>query len=322
MNGAGRALITGVTGQDGWYLSRQLIQAGYQVSGLVHEGDDATVPSGVSAIAGDLRDADQVSAAVEQTDPDYIYNLGGISSVGLSWKQPLLTAEVTGLGPLRLIEAVRRQSERSGRQVRLVQASSAEIFGNAAAPQHEQTPIAPVTPYGAAKAFAHQLAAVYRASGVWVGTAILYNHESPRRPDTFVTRRITRQVAEIVRGLSDTLLIGNIDARRDWGYAGDYARALRLIAEHRVPDDFVIATGVSRTVADFIQAAFACQGITDWRSKVKLDPGFARPADPNEQRGDPAKARAELGWQSHTSFEQMVAEMVERDLELLDGAGS
>ena len=315
-----RALITGVTGQDGWYLSELLLSDGYQVFGLAHRDDDAPAPDGVIVVSGDLADSADVQSAVEYAQPDEVYNLAGVSSVALSWERPLLTAEVTGLGLLRVITAVSTFSESHRRRSRIVQASSAEIFGEAAGPQTEQTPIAPVTPYGAAKAFAHQLARVYRGAGASISTAILYNHESPRRPETFVTRKITSTVAKIARGEADRLLIGNLEARRDWGFAGDYACALRLIGRHPAADDFIIASGESHTVADFVAAAFRHIGVDDWRAFVDVDPTFQRPVDPPEQRGDSSKARRELGWYPSKSFEEMVNEMVDADLRLIDSA--
>lgn len=315
-----RALITGVTGQDGWYLSELLLSDGYQVFGLAHRDDDAPAPDGVIVVSGDLADSADIQSAVDYAQPDEVYNLAGVSSVALSWERPLLTAEVTGLGLLRVITAVSAFSERHSRRSRIVQASSAEIFGEAAGPQTEQTPIAPVTPYGAAKAFAHQLARVYRGAGASISTAILYNHESPRRPGTFVTRKITSTVAKIARGEADRLLIGNLEARRDWGFAGDYACALRLIGRHPAADDFIIASGESHTVADFVAAAFRRIGVNDWRAFVDVDPTFQRPVDPPEQRGDSSKARRELGWYPSKSFEDMVNEMVDADLRLIDSA--
>jgi GDPmannose 4,6-dehydratase len=315
-----RALITGVTGQDGWYLSELLLSDGYQVFGLVRRGDSAPAPDGVIILSGDLADSAGVQAVVDHAQPDEVYNLAGVSSVALSWQRPILTAEVTGLGLLRMITAVSAFSERRGRQSRIVQASSAEMFGEAAGPQTERTPIAPVSPYGAAKAFAHQLAHVYRGAGASISTAILYNHESPRRPETFVTRKITRTVARIARGEADRLLIGNLGARRDWGFAGDYARALQLIGRHPAADDFIVASGESHSVADFVATAFRRIGVTDWRAFVDVDPRFLRPADPPEQQGDSSKARRELGWCPSKTFEDMVNEMVDADLRLIDSA--
>jgi GDPmannose 4,6-dehydratase len=313
-----RSLITGITGQDGWYLSGLLRAEGGEVTGVVRPGDTAEVPDGVTTVPGDLSDPDSLVRAVEAADPDEVYNLAGLTSVGASWQDPAVTADVNGTGFVRLLDAVRRHSESTGRPIRVVQASSAEIFGHAPAPQDEQTPLAPVSPYGAAKAFAHHVASLYRATGVPVSTAILYNHESPRRPQSFVTRKITHGVAAIARGRQDTLLIGNLEPRRDWGFAGDYARALRLIARHPDPDDFVVASGVSRSVGDFVAAAFREVGIDDWRSHVEIDSRFTRAADPGEQRGDASKARRELSWEPEVSFEEMVAAMVAADLALLD----
>jgi GDPmannose 4,6-dehydratase len=315
-----RALITGVTGQDGCYLSELLLADGYQVFGLVHHGDGAPVPDGVIAVNGDLANLTSVQAAVDYAQPDEVYNLAALSSVALSWQNPMLTADVTGLGFLRVLTAVSEFSERRGTQSRIVQASSAEIFGAAASPQTELTPIAPVTPYGVAKAFAHQMAHVYRGAGASVSTAILYSHESPRRPQTFVTRKITRTVALIARGEAQRLHIGNLQARRDWGFAGDYVRALQLIARHSTPDDFIIASGESHTVAEFIATAFRRVGIADWRALVDIDPELQRPVDPPEQRGDSSKARRELGWRPSKSFEDMVNEMVDADLRMIDSA--
>ena len=312
-----RSLITGVTGQDGWYLSRQLHDEGAEVIGFARPGSE--VPEWVTPVFGDLTDADSVDSAVEAADPDEVYNLAGLSSVALSWERPVLTADVTGTGFLRVLEAVRRRMDATGRPIRVVQASSAEIFGHADAPQTEQTALAPVSPYGAAKAFAHNLASLYRSTDLQVSTAILYNHESPRRPDTFVTRKITKAVAAIARGRQEHLLIGNLEAKRDWGYAGDYTRALRLIARHPVADDFVVASGVSRTVGDFVAAAFAEVGIEDWQDRVQVDPRFSRAADPGEQRGDASKAARELPWAPEVPFEEMVAAMVDDDLAALDG---
>ena len=315
-----RALITGVTGQDGWYLARLLLADGYQVFGLVHRDDGVSAPDGVIVVSGNLADSADVQAAVDYAHPDEVYNLAGVSSVALSWEHPVLTAEVTGLGLLRVITAVSALSESRSRQSRIVQASSAEIFGEAASPQTERTPLDPVTPYGAAKAFAHQLARVYRGAGASISTAILYNHESPKRPETFVTRKITRTVAKIARGEGDRLCIGNLEARRDWGYAADYARALQLIGRHPAADDFIVASGESHTVADFVATAFRHIGVTDWRAFVDVDPRFQRPVDPPEQRGDSSKIRRELGWCPSISFEDMVNEMVDADLQLVDSA--
>jgi len=315
-----RALITGVNGQDGWYLSRLLLADGYQVFGLVHGRDGVPVADGVIVIGGDLTRSADVQAAVDYVQPDEVYNLGGISSVALSWQEPILTADVTGVGLLRIITAVSASSERRGKQSRIVQASSAEIFGEAFGAQTEDSPIMPVTPYGAAKAFAHDLARVYRGAGVSISTAILYSHESPRRPETFVTRKITRTVARIARGESVQLRLGNLEARRDWGFAGDYAHALQLIARHPAADDFIVASGESHTVADFVTAAFRRIGVTDWSALVDIDPRLQRSVDPPDQRGDSSKIRKKLGWHPSKNFEELVNEMVDADMQLIDSA--
>ena len=315
-----RALITGVNGQDGWYLSRLLLADGYQVFGLMHGRDGMPAADGVIVIGGDLTQSADVQAAVDYAQPDEVYNLAGISSVALSWQEPILTADVTGVGLLRIITAVSASSERRGRQSRIVQASSAEIFGAAVGAQTEDSPMTPVTPYGAAKAFAHDLSRVYRGAGVSISTAILYSHESPRRPETFVTRKITRTVARIARGESVQLRLGNLEARRDWGFAGDYAHAMQLIARYPAADDFIVASGESHTVADFVTAAFRRIGVTDWSAVVDIDPRLQRPVDPLDQRGDPSKIRKKLGWHPSKNFDELVNEMVDADLQLIDSA--
>ncbi|MGN6609084.1 MAG: GDP-mannose 4,6-dehydratase [Jatrophihabitans sp.] len=308
-----RALVTGVTGQDGWYLTERLQAEGATVIGMVRSENPTAVPPGVETVLGDMRDDASLRAAVAAADPDEVYNLASLSSVGLSWEQPVAVAEVNGVGVLRLLLAVRDHGERTKRPVRLVQAASAEIFGAAPAPHDETTPLAPRTPYGAAKAYAQHVVRTYRAAGVWAASAILYNHESPRRPDTFVTRKITRTVAAIAAGRADRLVVGNLDARRDWGYAADYADALVRIGRHERPDDFVVATGVSHSIADFVRLAFAHAGIEDWRSYLETDPALQRANDVEDQRGDPAKARRELGWTPTLDLAGLVALMVDAD---------
>ena len=307
-----RALVTGVSGQDGWYLSAALRKRGDTVFGLVTSGDDGCPPE-VQPVVGDMRDAASLAAAVEKAEPDEVYNLASLSSVAQSWREPELVADVNGLGVLRLLVAVQAFGERTGRVPRFVQASSAEIFGDAPAPQDERTLIAPTTPYGAAKAFGQHVVAAYRAAGAWAASAILYNHESPRRPDTFVTRKITRGVAAIAAGRPERIALGNLEARRDWGYAADYADALVRIAGHSEPRDFVIATGVSSSIADFVRLAFAHVGIADWERHVEVDRELQRPGDAGEQRGDATRARAELGWAPSVDLAGLVALMVDAD---------
>ena len=314
------AFITGITGQDGGYLADALVAQGWDVHGLVHHADpmQAELTARTANLVlhdGDLADEASMTALIEAVQPDEIYNLGGISSVALSWEQPLLTARVTGLAAGVLLEAAWQLQQRSGRPVRFLQASSAEIFGAAAeAPQRESTPIRPVTPYGAAKAFAHQLVGVYRARGLAASACILYNHESPRRPERFVTRKITAAAARIAAGRQETLTLGSLDVRRDWGWAPDYVDAMLRAIRHDLPDDYVVATGVARSVRDFAAAAFTCAGVTDWQSRIVVDDALVRPADAVEQVGDASKARRVLGWAPSVSFEQMVRLMVVEDL--------
>jgi len=252
---------------------------------------------------------------VDEVEPDEIYNLGGISSVAFSWEQPLLTAQVTGLGAVALLDAAWRTQQRVGRAVRVLQASSAEIFGSPVeAPQTERTPLRPQTPYGVAKAFAHQMVGVYRSRGLHACACILYNHESPRRPETFVTRKITKAAAEIATGRRETLTLGNLDARRDWGWAPDYVDAMLRAIRHDTPDDYIVATGTSRSVRDFVAAAFTRAGVADWAERITVDQSLVRPVEALEQVGDASHARTQLGWAPTVSFDEMVAAMVEADL--------
>lgn len=316
-----KVLITGISGQDGGYLAEQLLAGGDEVHGLVREqdrpGPDASGPAleGAHIHIADLTDTPALTGLIDDVAPDEIYNLAGISSVARSWAEPVTTGEVSGLAVAAVLQAALELSERLGRQVRVVQAASAEIFGNpAASPQDESTPIAPVTPYGAAKAYAHHLVGVYRGRGLHAVSAILYNHESPRRPTTFVTRKITRTAALIARGEADELVLGNLDARRDWGWAPDYVDAMVRACRHDVPSDYVIATGVAHSVSEFVAAAFARAGIEDWQRHVRVDSAFVRPVDAAELTGDSTRARADLGWAPTVDFERVVAAMVDADL--------
>ena len=316
------ALITGIAGQDGGYLAERLVAEGCEVHGLVHDGDRnlealrARCPS-VTLHRGDLTDEVSLAAAVAAADPDEVYNFAGISSVAFSWERPVLTADVTALGAARLLEQVWCRQERTGRPVRFVQASSAEVFGDAeTSPQDESTPVRPNSPYGASKAFAHQLVGVYRGRGLHAVSAILYNHESPRRPATFVTRKITRTAARIARGLEHELVLGNLDARRDWGWAPDYVDAMVRAARHAEPDDYVVATGTAHSVRDFVAAAFERAGVADWEGRVRVDQAFVRPADAALQVGDATRARTRLGWVPTVGFSELVGRMVDADLEL------
>jgi GDPmannose 4,6-dehydratase len=316
-----RALVTGATGQDGSYLVEQLLAEGTEVHALARDEDGAHgpagLPDGVHAHRGDLTDGPAMERLVAEVAPTEIYNLGGLSSVALSWQEPALTAQVSGVAVGHLLQAAFELQEGAGIPVRFVQASSAEIFGHAErVPQDEDTPIRPLTPYGAAKAYAHHLVGVYRARGLPASACILYNHESPRRPETFVTRKITAGAARIARGLEDGLAMGNLDARRDWGWAPDYVGAMVLAARADEPGDYVVATGVAHSVRDFVAAAFRAAGIQEWERHVTLDPRFARPSDAPEQLGDPSRAREMLGWSPSVDFEEIVRRMVEHDLAL------
>ena len=321
-----RALVTGATGQDGSYLVEQLLAEGAEVHALVRgEEPDGrpprAVPAGVHVHTVDLLDGDPLQRVVADVEPTELYNLGGLSSVALSWQQPALTAQVSGVAVGRLLQGALDLQERTGRQVRFVQASSAEVFGHAVqVPQDEQTPVRPLTPYGAAKAYGHMLVAVYRARGLHASSCILYNHESPRRPETFVTRKVTVGAARIAAGLQDELAMGNLDARRDWGWAPDYVAAMVLAARADEGRDYVVATGVGHSVREFVAAAFDAAGIEDWERRVTLDPRFARPSDAPEQLGDASRARALLGWSPTVAFEEIVARMVQHDRELVAAA--
>ncbi|KQS58075.1 GDP-mannose 4,6 dehydratase [Geodermatophilus sp. Leaf369] len=315
-----RVLLTGATGQDGSYLVEQLLAEGAEVHALVREGEAAAsaLPDGVHAHVGDLTRGQDLEQLIANVEPTEVYNLGGLSSVALSWAEPSLTAQVTGVAVGHLLKGALDLQERSGHSVRFVQASSAEVFGWAdELPQTEGTPIRPVTPYGAAKAYAHHLVGVYRLRGLHATSCILYNHESPRRPEAFVTRKITAGVARIAVGRQTELSMGNLDARRDWGWAPDYVDAMVRAARHESPGDYVVATGVAHSVRDFVAAAFEAAGIEDWEPLVTLDPRFARPSDAPEQLGDASRARLELGWSPTVDFAEVVSRMVAHDMELV-----
>jgi GDPmannose 4,6-dehydratase len=309
-----RALITGVTGQDGGYLAELLIRAGDEVHGVTRDlGEPLT--SGVVGHRLDLATGEGVAELVAQLRPDVIYNLAAVSSVYQSWEQPRITARINGLLVADLLASV-RELHSTGHETRFVQASSAEIFGAPeVSPQDESTPVRPTSPYGAAKAYAHGLVGAYRAAGVFASSVILYNHESPRRPETFVTRKITAAAARIALGLQDRLELGNLDARRDWGWAPDYVDALHRAATASTPGDFVIATGVAHSVEDFARAAFERAGVDDWRSRIDVSSVLMRSGDAAEQAGDATKARDELGWAPTRGFDEIVAAMVDADLD-------
>jgi GDPmannose 4,6-dehydratase len=318
------ALITGITGQDGQHLTKLLLQNGYKVWGLVNGQRNQRADSlkkefpEVELIQGDLTDFSSLLKLIEKSEPAEIYNLGAISFVGLSFKQPELTANVTGLGPLRLFEAVRTLDPSN--TVRVYQASSSEMFGKVReTPQSETTPFYPRSPYGVAKVFAHQIAINYRESyGMNISCGILFNHEGERRGLEFVTRKITSTIAHIKFGLADELRLGTISPKRDWGYAGDYVKAMHLMLQQDTPDDYVIATGETHTVEEFVDLAFSIAGIEDGKAKyLKIDQEFARPSEVDLLVGDPIKAFQKLGWKSEVGFEELVRIMVENDLKVI-----
>src|SRR2546429_8585618 len=320
------ALITGITGQDGSYLTELLLEKGYTVHGIVRRTsnllrsriehlrrDEKIYGRRLFLHYGDLYDSSTLSRIVAAVQPTELYHLAGQSHVGLSFEIPEATCEEAGMATLRLLEIVRSQPQPS----RFYHASSSEIFGNAPEiPQTESTPLRPTSPYGCAKAFATQLARVYRESyGLFVCNGILYNHESPRRGENFVTRKIARAVARIARGLDADLVLGNLENQRDWGRAQDYVRAMWLMLQHKTPDDYVVATGETHSVREFVEAAFAVVDLS-WKKYVKHDPSFDRPSEPARLAGCAEKIRKTLGWQPTGTFSQLVREMVEAELRL------
>ncbi|TNY35069.1 GDP-mannose 4,6-dehydratase [Thermomonospora catenispora] len=328
-----RALITGITGQDGSYLAEHLLEQGYEVWGMVRGQANPHVArlrkhiGDIHLTTGDLLDQGSLISAIERVQPDEVYNLGAISYVPMSWQQAELTAEVTGMGVLRMLEAIRvvsgvGQSRTPGPgQIRFYQASSSEMFGMVReTPQNEKTPFHPRSPYGVAKAYGHYITQNYRESyGMFAVSGILFNHESPRRGAEFVTRKVSLGVARIKLGLADELRMGNLDARRDWGFAGDYARAMRLMLAQDTPEDYVIGTGQTRSVRELVELAFSTVGL-NWRDYVVQDPRFTRPAEVDLLCADPKKAREQLGWEPEVGFEELVAMMVESDLRLLSSS--
>lgn len=313
------ALITGITGQDGTYLSELLLRKGYAVHGVSRRpAIDAGCDPRITVHQGDLSEAGLFEALLRRVQPTEIYNLGGQSQSPLSYELPVYTAEVVGLAPLRVLEAIRRHQDQTGRQVRFFQASSSELFGlPTVSPQSETTPCVPRSPYAIAKLFAQTQGILYREHwGVFAAHGILFNHESPRRGTAFVTRKITRGVARIKYGLQPTLALGNLQARRDWGFAGDFVEAMWRILQQPQPGDFVIATGETHSVGEFVETACAYAGL-DWQRCVTVDPRFVRPREEFEIRGDITKARTTLQWQPRVSFPELVHMMVEEDLALV-----
>jgi GDPmannose 4,6-dehydratase len=313
---ARRALITGITGQDGSYLAELLLGKGYEVHGLVRRSIETIehLPSGIALHQGDLLDERSLVEALRAAQPDEVYNLAAMSDVALSWSQPTLTAEFTAIGVTRLLEAVREVCP----EARFYQASSSEMFGRVRdAPQNEETPLFPRTPYGIAKAYGHHITVNYRESyGLHASSGILFNHEGPRRGLEFVTRKITWHAAAIKLGLAAEVRLGNLDARRDWGYAKDYVEAMWLMLQQDYADDYVIATGVTHTVRECAELAFARVGLRA-DDHIVVDESLRRPAEVETLVGDASKARRVLGWKPKTSFEELIALMVDADLQRL-----
>ncbi|MBV8203620.1 MAG: GDP-mannose 4,6-dehydratase [Candidatus Eremiobacteraeota bacterium] len=315
---AKRALITGITGQDGSYLAEFLLERGYQVFGLTRRSSTnsfdriAHIIDKVTLLSGDLLDEHSIASAIRESQPDEIYNLAAQSFVPTSWSQPVLTAEFTAVGVGRLLEAMRAAKP----EARFYQASSSEMFGKVQqTPQTETTPFYPRSPYGVAKVFGHWITVNYRESyGLFACSGMLFNHESARRGLEFVTRKVTDGVARIKLGKTHELRMGNLDAKRDWGFAGDYVRAMWLMLQQDEPDDYVIATGETRTVGELVETAFSYAGL-DWRKYVVLDPKFIRPAEVDILVGDASKAHRKLGWTPEVTFKQMIEQMVDADLE-------
>jgi len=317
-----RALITGITGQDGLYLSELLLSKGYEVYGLIRGQNNPkfdlvreTVP-GVKLLTGDLGDVSSLLRALEEAQPDEVYNLGAISFVAYSWENAMLTTDVTAKGVLNILEAVRLYSHDDPSKVRFYQASSSEMFGKVQeVPQREETLLWPRSPYGVAKVFGHYMTINYRESyGMHASSGILFNHESPRRGLEFVTRKVTNAVARISLGLQDDIVMGNLDAKRDWGFAGDYVEAMWRMLQQDTADDYVVATGETHSIHELLDIAFKRVGIDDWSGYVKQDPRFMRPAEVDLLIGDPSKANDVLGWKPKVGFTELVEMMVDNDL--------
>jgi GDPmannose 4,6-dehydratase len=320
-----RALITGITGQDGSYLADLLLGKGYDVWGMVRRSSTESyeriehLRDRLGFVQADLLDQPSLTAALQTAEPDEVYNLAAQSFVPTSWTQPVLTAEFTAVGVTRMLEAVRQVNP----AIRFYQASSSEMFGRVLeTPQNENTPFYPRSPYGVAKAYGHYITVNYRESyDLFACSGILFNHESPRRGLEFVTRKVTDGVARIKLGLADTLTLGNLDARRDWGFAGDYVDAMWRMLQQDEPEDYVVATGVTNTVGRLVELAFGHAGL-DQDEHVRTDPSLIRPAEVDLLVGDAAKAREKLGWHSTVDLERLVAMMVDSDLERLTGPGA
>ena len=319
-----RAFITGITGQDGQHLAEFLHSKGYEVFGMVKGQNNPRMVQMrdefpyVEPVPGDLADLPSLVKALEFTQPDEVYNLGAISFVALSFNQAELTANITGLGVLRMLEAIRMVGGAQNNKIRFYQASSSEMFGKVReTPQTERTPFHPRSPYGCAKVFGHDIVVNYRESyDMFACSGILFNHEGPRRGLEFVTRKVTNSVARIKLGLQQEIVLGNLDSKRDWGFAGDYVKAMWAMLQQDEPDDYVVATGKAFSIEDLVRLAFAEIGIDDWRSYVRQDPKFFRPAEVDLLIGDPTKAREKLGWEPQVQFPELVKMMVANDLKI------
>ncbi len=317
-----RAFITGITGQDGQHLAEFLHGKGYEVFGMVKGQNNPRMVqmrdefSYVEPVPGDLADLPSLVKALEFSQPDEVYNLGANSFVALSFNQAELTANITGLGVLRMLEAIRMVGGAQNNPIRFYQASSSEMFGKVReTPQTEKTPFHPRSPYGCAKVFGHDIVVNYRESyDMFACSGILFNHEGPRRGLEFVTRKVTNSVARIHLGLQQEIVLGNLDSKRDWGFAGDYVKAMWKMLQQDAPDDYVVATGKAYSIEDLVRLAFAEIGIEDWKSYVRQDPKFFRPAEVDLLIGDPSKAREKLGWEPEVQFPELVKMMVANDL--------
>jgi GDPmannose 4,6-dehydratase len=324
-----RALVTGITGQDGSYLAELLLAKGYEVHGIVrrsssfntariehlfrdpHESDGS-----LQLHYGDLSDGSSVRAVIDAVRPHEVYNLAAQSHVRVSFDQPEYTADIGGLGVLRILEAIREHGTKTGREVRFYQAATSEMFGSAPPPQSEDTRFHPRSPYGVAKLYAYwQTVNAREAYGLFAVNGILFNHESPRRGETFVTRKITRAATRIAYGLQEVVHLGNLDARRDWGHAADYVEAMWLMLQHERPEDFVIATGEMVTIGEFARRVFGRLGL-DWERHIRFDERYLRPSEVDALQGDPTKARRMLGWRPRHSLDDLIRDMVDADLEL------
>lgn len=325
------ALITGITGQDGSYLAELLLAKGYEVHGVIRRSSTFSTEridqiyqdpheSGkrLHLHYGDLTDANCLARLVARIKPNEVYNVGAQSHVKVSFEQPIYTGDATGVGAAKLLEAVRETQDATGQEIRFYQASTSEMFGGMAetAPQSEATPFHPRSPYGCAKLYAHWLTVNYRESyGMHASCGILFNHESPRRGETFVTRKITRAVGRIKHGLQSKLYLGNLDAKRDWGFAGDYVEQMWMMLQQDTPDDYVVATGTTQTVREFCEKAFGRVGL-DYNDFVEIDPRYYRPAEVDLLWGDPTKAKEKLGWVPKVGFQELVEMMVDADMDL------